>query len=257
MPSLLLAMLVALCFVVFLRAEIKSPEPIVELGIFKNRLFSAAMISSMASTIGSSSAVFLVPFFLVQGLGFSGTAAGSFMALLAVPSLVLSPLSGKLSDRMGSRFLSTTGVVVVCAGLVWLMRLGPDSTLLSISIGIVLVGSGVGIFHPPNNSAMVGAVPKEMLGVASAIGTTARHIGSSISLAVAGTIYSVHTAQHLSRLQHAGYDPLIAKRMASIAGFSDTLFATLFIALIGVVASLFRGSAVGTTTEKKAETAAS
>lgn len=243
LPSILLMAVVVVFFVAFIVAERRSPEPIVDLAIFRNRLFSAAIVSSMASTIGSSSSVFLVPFFLVQGLGFSGTAAGTFMALLAVPSLVLSPLSGRLSDRMGSRILSTTGVVVVCAGLVWLMRLGPGSSLTSIGIGIVLVGSGIGVFHPPNNSAMVGSVPKEMLGVASAVGQTARHVGSSVSLALAGAIYSTHVARHAAALTNAGHDLLSAKRMASIAGFSDTLAVTLCIAVIGIFASLFRGSA--------------
>jgi EmrB/QacA subfamily drug resistance transporter len=247
LPSIFLATLVIVFFVTFLVAERRSPEPIVELSIFKNRLFSAGVISSMASTIGSSSAVFLVPFFLVQGLGFSGTAAGTFMALLAIPTLVLSPISGRLSDRMGSRFLSSTGVIIVCVGLAWLMRLGPDSSLVSIGTGIVLVGSGLGIFHPPNNSAMVGSVPKEMLGVASAVGTTARHVGSSLSLAVAGAIYSTHVARHLLAFTNAGYDPVSAKRLASIAGFSDTLAVTLCIAVIGIAASLFRGSATSRT----------
>ncbi len=241
-PSLLLAAMTISFFVAFLVAEKRSVEPIVELSIFKNRLFSAAVLSSMASTVGSSSAVFLVPFYLVQGLGFSGTMVGTFMALLAVPSLVLSPLSGRLSDRMGSRFLSSTGVAVVCAGLVWLIRLPTGATPLGIGTGIILVGSGVGIFHPPNNSAMVGSVPREMLGVASAIGTTARHIGSSMSLAVTGAVYSAHQSLYLSRFSHMGCTPGAARRMASVASFSDTLLVALSVACVGFMASLFRGS---------------
>jgi EmrB/QacA subfamily drug resistance transporter len=253
-PSILLMAVVVVFFAAFILAEKKSAEPIVDLAIFKNRLFSAAIVSSMGSTIGSSSSVFLVPFFLVQGLGFSGTAAGSFMALLAVPSLVLSPLSGRLSDRMGSRLLSTTGVGIVCVGLIWFMMLGPGSSLVSIGIGIVLVGSGLGIFHPPNNSAMVGSVPKDMLGVASAVGQTARHVGSSVSLAVAGSIYSTHVARHVVAFTNAGHDLFTAKRMASVAGFSDTLAVTLCFAIVGVMASLFRGS--GKTARSRVERAA-
>lgn len=244
-PSLLLATMTIFFFARFLIAERRSAEPIVELSIFKNRLFSAAVLSSMASTVGSSSAVFLVPFCLVRGLGFSGTMVGTFMAMLAVPSLVLSPLSGRLSDRMGSRFLSSTGVAVVCAGLVWLIRLPAGATPFGIGTGIILVGSGIRIFHPPNNSAIVGFVPREMLGVASAIGTTARHIGSSTSLAVAGAVYSAHQSLDLSRFSHVGWAPAAARRMASVAGFSDTLLVALSVACVGFMASLFRGSTGG------------
>jgi Na+/melibiose symporter-like transporter len=242
-PSLLLAALTISFFAAFLIAEKRSTEPIVKLSIFKNRLFAAAVLSSMASTVGSSSAVFLVPFYLVQGLGFSGTMVGTFMALLAVPPLVLSPLSGRLSDRMGSRFLSSMGVAVVCAGLVWLIRLSTGATPLRMAVGIILVGSGVGIFHPPNNSAIVGSVPREMLGVASAIGTTARHIGSSISLAVTGAVYSAHQYLYLSRFSHMGFAPGEARRMASVESFGNTLLVALSVACVGFMASLFRGSA--------------
>jgi MFS family permease len=179
----------------------------------------------------------------VQGLGFSGTMVGTFMALLAVPPLILSPLSGRLSDRMGSRFLSSMGVAVVCAGLVWLIRLPGGATPLGIGMGLILVGSGVGIFHPPNNSAMVGSVPREMLGVASAIGTTARHIGSSVSLAVAGAVYSAHQSLYLSRFSHLGYAPGAARNMASAESFGDTLLLTLSVASVGFLASLSRGPA--------------
>lgn len=242
-PSILLATMTVLLFTLFLIIEKGSAEPIVELRIFKKRLFSAAVASSMASTVGSSSTVFLVPFYLIQGLGFSGTAVGIYMALLAVPSLILSPLSGKLSDKMGSRFLSTTGVIVVVAGLFCLMRLGAGATVLGIGIGIALVGSGMGIFHPPNNSALVGSLPKDMLGVASAIGMTARNIGSSIAFAISGAVYSSRESYHLARLQHDGFDFAVAKKMASVASFNDTLLVVMLIACVGIFTSLFRGSA--------------
>jgi MFS family permease len=175
-PSLLLATMTIFFFAGFLIAERRSAEPIAEISIFKNRLFSA-------------------------------------------------------------------GVTVVCAGLVWLIRLPVGATPFGIGTGIILVGSGVGIFHPPSNSPMVGSVPREMLGVASAIGTTARHIGSSMSLAVAGAVYGAHQSLYLPRFSHVGWAAAAARRMASVASFSDTLLAALSVACVGFMASLFRGSA--------------
>jgi EmrB/QacA subfamily drug resistance transporter len=229
-------------FIVFVRTELKAAQPIVELGMFRKRLFSSAVIASMASTIGSSSAIFLVPFFLIQGLGLSATAVGTHMALLAAPSLVLSPVSGRLSDRIGSRILSTAGVVTVCLGLTWFISLGPGATFVGIAVGMVILGSGIAIFHPPNNNALVGAVPKEMLGVASAIGMTSRHVGSSIALAISGALYSANELQYLVSLRAKGLDPVALKRMATALSFRDTLIVALIIACFGIFASLFRGS---------------
>ena len=228
-------------FVVFLLTELKVEQPILILGIFKKRLFSAAVIASMASTIGSSSAVFLVPFFLIQGLGLSATVVGTHMALLAAPSLILSPLSGKLSDRMGSRILSTAGVATVCAGLGWFISLGPVATFAHVAIGMVILGAGIAIFHPPNNSALVGALSKEMLGVASAIGMTSRHVGSAMAFAIAGGLYSTNQLRYARLFEAQGFDPTTIRRMASSASFRYALIVALAVALIGIVASLFRG----------------
>jgi EmrB/QacA subfamily drug resistance transporter len=232
-----------LFFVIFVVAEIKASEPILHLPVFKKWHFSAAVVTSVASTIGSSSAVFLIPFFLIHGMGFSNTAVGGYMALLALPTVLLSPVSGRLSDRIGSTFLSTLGVVIVCAGMFWFIMTGNGLNPVNVAIGIVLIGAGLGIFHPPNNSALVGSVPKEMLGVASAIGSTARQIGSSVSLAISGALYGSIVVRHLSLLESKGIDPAAAKKLASAAGFTDTLVVTLIIAVIGILTSVFRGSA--------------
>jgi EmrB/QacA subfamily drug resistance transporter len=246
-PSLFLATATAVFFIVFLLRERRAIEPILELSIFRKRLFSIAVITGMASTIGSSSAVILVPFFLIQGLGLSATTVGTYMALLAAPSLVLSPVSGRLSDKMGSTFLSTAGVTIVCASLVWFFFLTGAATPLDVGIGILLLGTGIGIFHPPNNSALIGSVPKDMLGVASAVGTAARHVGSSIAFAVCGALYSRHELSHLGQLQQQGVGLATAKKMASVASFGDTLLFAVIITSIGVIASLFRGPGEPTT----------
>lgn len=230
-----------LFFGVFIVAERRAPEPIVQLSVFKKWHFTAAIITSVASTIGSSSAVFLIPFLLIHGLGSSNTGVGGYMALLALPTVLLSPVSGRLSDRIGPTFLSTMGVAVVCAGMFWFIMLGEGMNPVNIAVGIVLIGSGLGIFHPPNNSALVGSLPKEMLGVASAIGSTARQIGSSVALAISGALYGGSVVRHMGQLEAKGLDLTSAKKLASTASFADTLTVTLVIASVGILTSVFRG----------------
>jgi EmrB/QacA subfamily drug resistance transporter len=241
--TLFIAAIAAIFFAMFIITERRSADPIVQLSIFKRRVCAGATVSSMVSTIGSSSCVFLVPFFLVQGLGYSATAVGAWMAVLAAPTLVLSPIAGRLSDRLGSRLLATAGVLTVCAGLIWFILVGTGGTHMGIAVGLILVGSGLGIFHPPNNSALVGSLPKSMLGVASAIGMTARQVGTSVSLAISGSIYGTHMVRYLARFEADGMDVHIAKRMAAVSGFRDALIVALCLASIGVFTSLFRGEA--------------
>jgi EmrB/QacA subfamily drug resistance transporter len=241
--SIFLAVIATAFFVFFLVVETRSPEPILDLSLFRKRMFTAATVSSTALTMGAATIVFLVPFYLAQGLGFSGSKMGIFMALLAIPSLVLSPLSGKVSDRIGSRFLCTMGTTILCCGLFWLRSLGASTTLIDIGIGIVLVGSGLAIFHPPNNSALVGSVPKDKLGIGSAVATTARQVGSSAAFAISATLYSAGEARHLALFQQQGVGPILAGRLASVAGFREALLVAIFVSGIAILTSLVRGPA--------------
>lgn len=230
-----------LFFALFIFAEKRSPEPIVKLDLFRNRILASATVSSMTMAAGTSAVAFLAPFYLVQGLGLSGASVGLYMALLAAPSLLFSPLSGRLSDRIGSRFLSTFGVVVICVCFLLMIRLGDHPASFVIAFDMALIGAGIGIFHPPNNSALIGAVPKDMLGFASAIPMMAKNIGTSVSLAVAGVAHSLFEARHLARLYEAGVDPMAVKRLVSVYSFRDTLLVILPIVAVGIFTSLIRG----------------
>lgn len=238
--SLPLAFGAALFFVVFLVAERRSPEPVVELGLFRIRLFAAGTASAVIIAIGTSSTAFLVPFYLMKGLGLPASAVGGYMAVLAAPSILFAPLSGRLSDKVGSRGLSTLGVAVVCVSLFCLARLGRTPTPLAIGFAAALAGAGIGIFHPPNSSALMGAVPKEMLGVASAIAMMARNIGTCMCIAFSGAVFDIYEARHLAGLVKAGAGPA-AKGLAAVGASHDTFMLLLPVAMTGIVTSLIRG----------------
>ena len=238
---LLLGCLVAVFLVLFLISEKKATQPIVKLSFFRMRLFSAATISVGVQTTATSFVIFLVPFCLMEALGSSGSVVGIFMALLALPLLVISPVSGRLSDKIGSTFLATLGMCVVCVALFLLGRLGAHPTYLSIGIGVAMCGMGMAIFQPPNNSAILGSVPKSMLGTASAINMVARQVGASSGIALAGALFSGYQTDVLHRLSSMGIDLLTAKRMASLAGFEKAMLVGLAIASVGIFTSMVRG----------------
>jgi EmrB/QacA subfamily drug resistance transporter len=241
-PSLLLATSAIVFFCLFIVVEIKSREPTIDLRLFKSRLVSAATVSAIVIAVGTSSTAFLFPFYLLKGLGVSGSAIGGYMAVLAAPSLLFSPLSGRLSDRIGSRGLGTIGVLVVCVSLFLLSRLGSHPNPAAIALAVALIGAGIGIFHPPNSSALIGAVSKDMLGVASAVAMMARNVGTSLGLAVSGAIFDICEIRHFAGLQQSGTPIGLAKKLASVGGFHDTLMILLPIVAIGVLTSSVRGT---------------
>lgn len=242
-PSILFLGVLALSFFAwFLVIELRAPQPIIRLGLFKGRLFSAATTTGLLNGAAASTMLFLVPFYLVQGLGFSGSAVGLCMALVAAPLLFITPVSGWLSERMGSVFLCTTGMVMTCAGPIILSRFSGHPSFLSIAVGIGLVGTGTAIFLPPNNSAVIGSVPKDMLGLAAGVAIATRQVGVSSGIAVAGALFGSYQTHHLARLTNSGFGLATAKRMASIAGFGDAILIGAIFGAVGIFTSLVRAS---------------
>lgn len=234
--------LAALLLVLFLFIEAGAAQPIVDLTLFKRRLFSAAVLSGGLQNAASAVAIFTMPFYLSRALGYSASAVGIFLAVLAVPLVVVSPVSGRLSDRIGSRFLAVFGMGVVLAALLLLRQLGSNPAYLETMVAVILLGTGMAIFQSPNNSALMGAAPRDKLGIASAILSTVRNIGSSSAIAVASSVYSVYEAHHLERLSKIGRDVQTAKIIASTLGFQDTLVIGIAIGLAGILTSSIRGA---------------
>jgi len=229
-------------FLLFLIVESRSAEPILRLGLFRRRLFAAATASGFFNGCGASIMTFLVPFYLMQGLGFSGSAVGLAMALVAVPLLILSPLTGRLSDRVGTTVLCTVGMMMMSGGLFLLSRPIAHPSYSAIAVGVALVGIGTAFFLPPNNSAVVGSVPKEMLALASGVAVSTRQVGVSSGVAVAGGLFGAYQAYHVARLTAAGMAPLAAQRLGSVAGFGDAILFGAILSSAGIVTSLIRGS---------------
>jgi EmrB/QacA subfamily drug resistance transporter len=236
-----LGLLSAAFLVLLLLSERRAYQPIVDLSLFRSRLFSAAILSSGLQTAATGTAIFLIPFYLSLALGYSSSAVGMFVALIALPIVVLSPISGKLSDKIGSRFLAALGIAVLFVAFLLLSRLGPTPSYPRLIGAIALVGTGMAIFQSPNNSAVMGSASRGALGTASALVSTVRNIGSSSAIALAGSAFTVSMSRHIERLLGSGVDTVTLKRIAAAASFRDTLFMAMIISLIALFASLVRG----------------
>jgi EmrB/QacA subfamily drug resistance transporter len=175
---------------VFLRHETATPSPMLDLQLFRRRLFSAAIASAVLNYIGAFTTVFLMPFYLIAGRGLSPSQAGVILIAMPLCMMVTSPVSGTMSDRIGSRLPATLGMLVQTAGLVALSRIGLETPIAYVVAGLVVVGLGIGLFSSPNTSAALGTVPAERRGVASGVLGTARNVGMMLGIALAGAVLS-------------------------------------------------------------------
>lgn len=174
----------------FVSIEARVPGPLLHLPLFRVRLFSAAAASALLNYMCLFSVVFLMPFYLIQGRGFDPARAGALLTAQPLTMAVVAPLSGLLSDRIGSRVPSTAGMLVLAAGLLLLSRLGPAAPPGRIVLSLAATGFGTGLFIAPNSSALLGAAPRERQGIASGILATARNAGMALGVGLAGAVFT-------------------------------------------------------------------
>lgn len=180
----------ALSLIVFLRHEASTTSPMLNLSLFQQRLFSAAIVSAVLNYVGAFTTVFLMPFYLISGRGLSPSQTGLILMAMPLCMMLTAPISGALSDRIGSRLPATVGMLIQTAGLLLLSQLGLETSMGLVIAGLILIGLGIGLFSSPNTSAALGTVPAARRGVASGVLGTARNVGMMFGIAMAGAVFS-------------------------------------------------------------------
>src|SRR5690606_27754076 len=174
----------ALSLISFIRIEARSPSPVVALNLFRVRTFSASVLSLVLNFLGQSASIFLMPFYLIEVRDFSNAQTGLIIATVPVLMLVLSSLSGYAADRWNFRYQTTIGAALVMLGLLSLATLEADTPVALVIARLAIIGVGTSIFGPPNTSAIMGSVPRNMLGTAAAATATGRNVGNAAGLAM-------------------------------------------------------------------------
>jgi MFS family permease len=167
-----------------------------DLALFRDRVFAAATLSAGMNYIALFVVTFILPFYLIQARGMSPSRAGLILTAQPIAMAVSAPLSGAISDRIGSRVPSTMGMLIMAVGLGLLARLGPNAPSREIVAALAVTGLGTGIFISPNSSALMGAAPRHRQGIASGILATARNLGMVLGVGLAGAIFTTVLARH-------------------------------------------------------------
>lgn len=192
-----------LLIALFIRLELRQAAPMLDLSLFTSRTFSASVTSAVLNYMCVYSITFLLPFFLIQGLGYNTSQSGLTLSAMPLVMAVVAPFSGALSDRIGARSLSITGMLLIMSGLLLLAGLGPGSSQMDIAWRLMVCGLGIGIFISPNNSALMGAAPRRRQGIAAAIMATARNVGMVLGIGITGAIFTTALAQASAAAQNS------------------------------------------------------
>ena len=225
----------------FLANETKVDHPLINLNLFRHRLFALANLSALVNFICLLSVTFLMPFYLERVLGAPTSRVG--MILIAVPlcSSVIAPLSGSLSDKIGSRLLSSFGLFLVGVSLFSFVGLKADSSYADVVFRLIILGVGVGMFSSPNTSSIMGSVSGENLGVAAGVLATMRNLGMGIGVALTSSIFTSRNAYHMQKLSPEALGSFDFNKISFVTSFHDVYWVTGSICIIGIFLSGMRG----------------
>lgn len=223
----------------FVRHEAQTPHPLFDPALLKIRLFVLPVITS-AILFGSLFViVFMMPFYLVHPCGLSAAATGLMMVTPFILLFFISPVSGALYNRTGSRVPCTLGMALLALALFAFTRIAPSDGLAAIVWRLVLAGTGTALFVSPNSTAAMGAIPANRRGIASAAVATARNLGMVMGVAVAGLIFTgtFTSLNHGTPFQtySSSVEPMF------MAGFHRAMAAGAFMACLGSILSFLRG----------------
>lgn len=225
----------------FVILEKRTKHPMVDMSLFKNRLFSMANLSALLNYIALFSTVIMMPFYLQQLRGLSPSEAGVLLIPMPLTTMLVAPISGAVSDRIDSRYLSSIGMAIVSLGLWILSNLQIDSPRINIIIALIVLGLGSGLFQTPNNSAIMGSVPPNRRGIASGLLASMRNIGMVFGVAISGAVFTGRLNYLTEYLSGQG----LAGNQLKVEAFTGAMhlayIVSTLIAAAAVVTSLIRG----------------
>lgn len=213
----------------FVRRINAAPEPFVSGALFRNRAYVAALVVGFLASLVNLSVLFFVPLLLVEVNGLSAGAAGIALTPGAIALAILSPLTGRLSDRVGARLPVAAGLAVMAASALFFSTFAGAFPVL-VAADIVGVGSGFALVQSPANNAAANSLPKEEVGGGMGIFSGAFFLGSGTGPALVGAF--------LAARQGAGSGAMTPPYELDAAPFSDAFLAVDAAAVAALIMAL-------------------
>jgi len=242
-----LAAVSAASLVLFVWVERKRATPLLDLSLLRIREFTGAVSAQLINSMAWGAFLLLISLYLQLVKGFAPLQAGVSIIPFDLVMLLFAPLSGRLSDRHGTRPFATAGLAVFSASLLAMSTLSPDTSYLTL-LGFLLVGgAGMGLFNSPNMSSVMGSVPAHRRGVASGFRATFFNIGFVLSFNIVILVLTLYLPYGLITqiISSEGAVNTITADAARFAGALDKVFLVLaVINTVAIVPSLLRGGRV-------------
>lgn len=216
----------ALLLAGFVRWELRTPTPMLPMRLFRNRTFTAANLASLFMSFGMFGAIFLLTQFLQTAQSYSPLQAGLRVLPWTAMPLLVAPIAGALSDRIGGRTLMASGIALQAGALAWLAAVASATVPYSTLIGpFMMAGVGMGLFFAPVANVVLGSVRPDEEGQASGANNAIRELGGVFGVAVLASIFTHYGSYHTAH--------------TFVNGLTPAVFIGAGIVALGAIAALF------------------
>lgn len=237
-PLILLGFAVAvISFAAFIFVERKRENPLVQLHMFENKLFSLSIFCGFISFVAIFCNNIILPFYLQDVRSYTPQHTGLILMIYPLVLTVVAPISGHLSDKIGSEGLTFIGLGLISIGLLLMSTLNENSALLSMLIFIGTISIGTGLFQSPNNSLIMSTVPKDKLGIAGSINALVRNVGMVSGIALATTLLYSRMSY---KIGHRVTDFVAGRNDAFIYGMKTVYITAAIICFVGTILTFLR-----------------
>jgi EmrB/QacA subfamily drug resistance transporter len=226
----------------FVLIESRTTEPMLDLDIFKNRLFSASAAAAFLNGLARFALMFVFVFYFQGVQGNSPLLAGVKLAPLALGMLVASPIAGIYADRRGSLGLAVGGMLTTGLGLALMTTLGRTTPYVAPAIYMFIVGLGSGAFNSPNTAAMMGVVPPHRRGIAAGARVLVQNTGAVMSIAFVLAVVTSSVNKNVLFAVFSGIANHISTRQLTpfISNMHTALWCLFGFSMIGAVVAAVR-----------------
>ncbi len=222
--------------IIFFLWEAHTSEPMLQLGLFRVRPYTSAIVAALLAFVASGANLFVIPFFLQQLLGFTPQTAGLILLAGPLTLSIVAPIGGYLSSRVSIRWLASVGLLLAATGYFNFSFLRADWGWQDVVWRSALVSCGFALFQSPNSSSALNAAPLTQRGVASSMIAFMRNLGFVVGIAMGAAVwYSTRNQYALTR--HLSPE----SKIAQLTGMHYVYLVMTGLVLIGALISLSRG----------------
>jgi EmrB/QacA subfamily drug resistance transporter len=225
----------------FCLRQIKSSEPLLNLSVFKNKVFTLTSIINIIVTMMMYADMILLPIYLQDGRGFTAFDAGLLLLPGAIINAFMSPVTGRMYDRFGVKPLFIIGLILIIPSMWVVTDLTETTTFIFLMIRTIFLRIGLSFITMPLNTASLSALPRTLVTHGTAVNNTVRQISGAIGTAAVITIFSIQTTNHAETILKETPNAMVEaiKALASILGSSDAYYFMTILAIIAFVLTLF------------------